>query len=94
MKKLIIMLTFSVFGLTMLTGEYNTAGAQTSTQKKKKWSSRKKGALYGAAAGAATGIIISKKDKKGALIGAAAGAGTGYLIGRQRDKKKGRLPRN
>jgi hypothetical protein len=93
MKKLIIMLTFSVFGLTMFTGEFNTAGAQTSTQKKK-WSSRKKGALYGAAAGAATGIIISKKDKKGALIGAAAGAGTGYLIGRQRDKKKGRLPRN
>lgn len=93
MKKLIIMLVFSVFGLAMFTGEYNTAGAQTST-KKKKWSSRKKGAVYGAAAGAATGIIVSKKDKKGALIGAAAGAGTGYLIGRHKDKKKGRLPKH
>ena len=43
--------------------------------------------MIGAAAGAGTGAIVSKKKGKGALIGGAVGAGAGYLYGRHKDKK-------
>jgi hypothetical protein len=84
MKKLIriFSLIILVFAFTI-----NIADAQT-----KKTSSRKKGAIYGAVAGAGTGAVISKNHrKKHAAIGAVAGAGTGYMIGRHKDKKEGRL---
>ena len=49
-----------------------------------------KNALIGAAAGAATGALVSKKKGKGALIGGAIGAVGGYAWGKHRDKKRGR----
>ena len=65
----------------------NLADAQT-----KRTSSRKKGAVIGAVAGAGTGAVISKNHrKKHAAIGAVVGAGTGYMIGRKKDKKAGRI---
>lgn len=57
---------------------------------KKGWSSAAKGAVIGAGAGAATGLIVDHKNAKGAIIGGVLGAGTGYVIGRQHDKKTGR----
>ncbi|MEO7293643.1 MAG: YMGG-like glycine zipper-containing protein [Ginsengibacter sp.] len=54
---------------------------------KKHWSHRKKDAVIGGAAGAATGAIISKHPVKGAVIGGAVGAGGGYIIGKKKDKK-------
>jgi hypothetical protein len=54
-------------------------------------SSRAKGALIGAGAGAIAGGIIGK-NVKGAVIGGVVGAGTGYVIGRSKDKKTGRIP--
>ena len=84
MKRIIRVLSLIIllFAFTI-----NFAEAQT-----KKTSSRKKGAIIGAVAGAGTGAVISKKHrKKHAAIGAVVGAGTGYLYGRHRDKKKGRL---
>jgi outer membrane lipoprotein SlyB len=85
MKKLIMLLTFGLFGFTMFTGEFATE-AQSQTVKKK-WSKRKKGAVIGGVAGAATGAIISRKKGKGALIGGAVGAAGGYLYGRHKEKK-------
>lgn len=70
------------FGLTVMTGNFNEAAAQS------KWSSKKKSTVIGAGAGAATGAIVSRKKGKGALVGGAVGAGAGYLWGRHRDKKK------
>lgn len=57
---------------------------------KKGWSSAAKGAVIGGVAGAATGILVDKKDGRGAAIGGIVGAGTGYVIGRSKDKKTGR----
>jgi hypothetical protein len=57
---------------------------------KKGWSSAAKGAVIGGVAGAATGILVDKKDGRGAAIGGVVGAGTGYVIGRSKDKKTGR----
>ena len=57
---------------------------------KKGWSSAAKGAVIGGVAGAATGILIDKKNGRGAVIGGVVGAGTGYAIGRSKDKKTGR----
>lgn len=71
----------------MLTLGIFSASAQTTTTTKTGWSQPKKGAVIGAAAGAATGAIVSKKRGKGAVIGAAAGAGAGYLYGKHRQKK-------
>lgn len=68
------------FGLTLASGTVNEAAAQTNH--------KKKDAIIGGVAGAATGAIVSKKKGKGALIGGAAGAGAGYLIGRQKEKKE------
>ena len=84
MKRIIRVLTLIMllFAFTI-----NMADAQT-----KKKSSRKKGAIIGGVAGAATGAAVSKNHRvKGAVIGGAVGAGTGYILGRHRDKKKGRL---
>ncbi len=57
---------------------------------KKGWSSAAKGAVIGGVAGAATGILVDKKDGRGAAIGGVVGAGTGYVIGRGKDKRTGR----
>lgn len=84
MKKALVIVALSM-GLTVVSGTFTEAAAQ------KKWSSRKKGAVIGAGAGAATGAIVSHKKGKGAIVGGAVGAGAGYLIGRHKDKKKGRL---
>jgi hypothetical protein len=62
-------------------------------QQKKGMSSAAKGAIIGGVAGAATGVLIDKKDGRGAVIGGVVGAGTGYGIGRAKDKKTGRAPK-
>ncbi|MCW3086990.1 MAG: hypothetical protein JWQ78_376 [Sediminibacterium sp.] len=80
-----MLFTFSLFGFSMLTGDFGY-DAQSQTVKRK-WSKRKKGAVIGGVAGAATGAIISKKKGKGALIGGVVGAGGGYLYGRHKEKK-------
>jgi hypothetical protein len=92
MKKLICVLSFGLFGLTMFTGEYTSTASAQHYVHKKKWSKRKKNAVIGGAAGAATGAIVSHHKGRGALIGGAVGAGAGYLYGRHKDKKAGRLP--
>ena len=56
-------------------------------QPKKHWSHRKKDAVIGGGAGAATGAIVSKHHVKGAVIGGAIGAGAGYIVGKKKDKK-------
>jgi len=58
--------------------------------KRRGWSSAAKGAVIGGVAGAATGILVDKKDGRGAAIGGVIGAGTGYVIGRSKDKRTGR----
>ncbi len=58
---------------------------------KKGWSSAAKGAVIGGVAGAATGILVDKKDGRGAAIGGVLGAGTGYVIGRSKDRRTGRV---
>jgi hypothetical protein len=68
-------------------------GSGSAVQQKQGMSSRTKGALIGAGAGAIAGGIIGH-NIKGAIIGGAVGAGTGYIIGRKKDKKTGRLPNN
>jgi uncharacterized protein YcfJ len=91
MKKLICVLTFGIFGLTMFTGEYaSEAKGQTKVVvQKKKWSHRKKGAVIGGVAGATTGAIVSRRKGRGAVVGGAVGAGAGYLIGKRKDKRGG-----
>lgn len=42
--------------------------------------------MLGAAIGARTGAIVSKKKGQGAIIGGAVGAGTGYAYGSRRQK--------
>lgn len=85
MKKVLFPVWLAL-GLSIAFAFFNEASCQED-----KSSSRKKGALIGAAAGAGTGVIVSRKKVKGALVGGAVGAGAGYLIGRHKDKKKGRL---
>ena len=77
------------FGLTVLYAPLMETQAQNKTvvKKKKGWSHRKKYAVIGGAAGAATGAIVSKHRVKGAVIGGVLGAGAGYIIGRHKDKK-------
>ncbi len=64
----------------------NFGYAQTKTPKKH-WSHKKKDAVIGGTAGAATGAVISKHPVKGAVIGGAVGAGAGYIFGKKKDKK-------
>ena len=89
MKKVLYGLSM-LFALTVVSGNFNEAKAQTKTEKKKGWSRKAKGAAIGGAAGAVTGAAVSKKNGKGAVVGGAVGAGAGYLYGRHKDKKKGR----
>lgn len=86
MKKIMYSLSIA-FALSVIAPEYTEA--QTTVKKKTRtgMSSKKKGALIGAGAGAATGVAVSKNDSKGAIVGGAVGAGAGYLYGRHRDKK-------
>lgn len=79
--------------LTMGSGALVTASAQTDTKEtskaKKGWSKKGKYSVIGVAAGAATGVAVSKNNSKGAVIGGVIGAGSGYLYGRHKDKKSG-----
>ena len=86
MKKFMYSLSIA-FALWMVAPSY--ADAQTTVKKKTRtsMSSKKKGALIGAGAGAATGVAVSKNDSKGAIVGGVVGAGVGYAYGRHRDKK-------
>lgn len=88
MKKLILILTMA-FGLTIVTGGFTEAQAQSKTVTKSKTASshKKKYALIGGGAGAVTGALVSKHHVRGAVIGGAVGAGGGYLLGRHRDKE-------
>lgn len=87
MKKFFYVVSMA-FSLTIISGAFSKASTQTVTHETKTgWSKKKKGAVIGGAAGAATGAIVSKKRAKGAIIGGAVGAGTGYLYGRHKDKK-------
>jgi Glycine zipper len=79
MKKII-----SVLGLAFALAAVST-GAQAQTT-----SHKKKDAIVGGVAGAATGAVVSKKRGKGAIIGGALGAGAGYAVGRHKDKKAGK----
>ncbi len=60
-------------------------------QTHRKWSHRKKDAVIGVGAGAATGAIVSHDKSKGAIIGGVVGGAAGYLHGRHKDKKAGTL---
>jgi hypothetical protein len=84
MKKIIVVFSMLVALLVCLP---DFSFAQTTVKKKTNTSHKGKSAAIGAAIGAGTGAVVSKKKGKGALIGAAAGAGAGYLYGRHRDKK-------
>lgn len=84
MKKLFYALML-LFAFTFL---FDTNINAQSKKTKKHWSHRKKGAVIGAGAGAATGAIVSKHHVKGAVIGGAVGAGAGYIVGKKKDKKE------
>jgi len=87
MKKFFYLMSMA-FTLTMVSGAFSKASAQTVTHETKTgWSHKKKGAVIGAGAGAVTGAVVSKHHAKGAVIGGAVGAGAGYLYGRHKDKK-------
>ena len=82
MKKICLIATMA-FGLTMVSGAFVEAAAQTHTVKvehKKGWSHRKKYGVIGAGAGAATGALISKHHARGAVIGGVVGGASGYLF--------------
>ncbi|MEO6290704.1 MAG: glycine zipper domain-containing protein [Ginsengibacter sp.] len=81
---------------TVQTGNGTTVDNQTAstgqeTEKKKGWSSAKKGAVIGAGAGAIGGAIIAKKKGLGAIVGGVVGAAGGYIIGKDMDKRNNRL---
>ncbi|TCJ13367.1 glycine zipper 2TM domain-containing protein [Flaviaesturariibacter flavus] len=85
MKKLL----YSGFlALTMVCLAAGDASAQT---KVVTHSRARKNTAIGAAAGAATGAVVSHKKGKGAVIGGVVGAGAGYIYGKHRDKKKGKI---
>ncbi len=83
MKKLFYLLTL-FFAFTFL---FDISIDAQSKKTKKPWSHKKKDAVIGAGAGAATGAIVSKHHVKGAVIGGAVGAGAGYIVGKKKDKK-------
>jgi outer membrane lipoprotein SlyB len=83
MKQFFYLLTI-IFALTFF---YNPDVNAQSKKPKKHWSHRKKDAVIGAGAGAATGAIVSKHHVRGAVIGGAVGAGAGYIVGKKKDKK-------
>jgi hypothetical protein len=73
-------------------GSANSETAHTAEAPAKEgWSKAAKGAVIGAAGGAAAGAVVNKKNRAvGAVIGAVIGAGGGYVVGRKQDKKDGR----
>jgi hypothetical protein len=77
---------------TVVVQQPGTTTTVVQEEKKKGMSSAAKGAIIGGVAGAATGVLVDKKDGRGAIIGGVVGAGTGYTIGRSKDKKTGRVP--
>lgn len=79
MKKIMGVLSVA---LALTVAAPTEAAAQTRSVKKKS-------TIIGAGAGAATGVLVSKKNGKGAVVGGAVGAGAGYLYGRHKDKKRG-----
>lgn len=81
MKKLVGALSLA-FALTVVSPDYSKAQTEVKQKTRTGMSHKKKGALIGAGAGAATGAVISKDKSKGAIIGGAIGAGAGYLHGR------------
>ena len=88
MKQIFYLLTI-IFALIL----FSNFDATGQTKKPKKhWSHRKKDAVIGGGAGAATGAIVSKHPVKGAVIGGAVGTGAGYLIGKKKDKKSSKKP--
>jgi hypothetical protein len=66
------------------------AGCATAERQYDNASSAERGAVIGAAGGAAAGAIIagSGDDLEGALIGSGIGAAAGYLLGNERDKDR------
>ncbi|MGN6163960.1 MAG: glycine zipper domain-containing protein [Flavisolibacter sp.] len=78
------------------TGGNETASVpagQTTTEEKKGWSNKAKGAVIGGVVGAGAGAVINKKNPVlGAVIGGVIGAGGGYVIGGKMDKKDVKLP--
>jgi uncharacterized membrane protein YfcA len=88
MKQVFYLLTI-IFALTFFF-DFNS-NAQTK-KPKRHWSHRKKDAVIGGTAGAATGAIVSKHHVKGAVIGGAVGAGAGYIVGKKKDKKSSEKP--
>jgi hypothetical protein len=85
MKKLFYVVSM-VFTLSIVSGTFSRAEAQT----KHTWSKKKKNTVIGAGVGAATGAVVSKHHVKGAVVGGAVGAGAGYLWGRHKEKKAAR----
>ena len=63
-----------------------SASAQTTVETKTGWSQKKKATVIGAAVGAGTGAIVSKRKGRGAVIGGVVGAGAGYAYGAHRQK--------
>jgi hypothetical protein len=86
MKKFIYVISI-LFVLTFFTASYLQAQTEVKQKSRTGMSHRKKGALIGAGAGAATGAVISRNRSKGAIIGGAVGAGAGYMRGRRKDKQ-------
>ena len=76
------------------TGTTNSpTGETTSTEEKKGWSNKAKGAVIGGVVGAGAGAVINKKNPVlGAVIGGVIGAGGGYVIGGKMDKRDAKLP--
>lgn len=77
---------------TVVVQQPGTTTTVVQKEERKGMSSAAKGAIIGGVAGAATGVLVDKKDGRGAIIGGVVGAGTGYTIGRSKDKKSGRVP--
>ena len=61
---------------------------QSTTVRKKGWSSAAKGTAIGAGSGAVLGAVVAGDHNrvKGAVVGGVVGAAGGYIYGRHRDK--------
>ena len=67
----------------------SSSPAQSTTYRKKGWSSAAKGTAIGAGSGAVLGAVVAGDHNrvKGAVVGGVVGAAGGYIYGRHRDKK-------
>lgn len=85
--KIMVLIVLMAFASVSLAG-CTTTGTQANVPQEK----TKKGALYGAAGGAALGAIIGNKNPvRNALIGAAGGALAGGAVGYYMDRQKNDL---